>query len=109
MILIENSKSDSQLTPNMAYYVVYLNLKQKNVIVPATWIKDIEQHYEKFVNNSLNRSQIFLCFYPDESSQSFIDGRPDENFEPDFQSENCFTGKLKRYFGEQIEKLNTFF
>ncbi|XP_055312022.1 uncharacterized protein LOC129574267 [Sitodiplosis mosellana] len=82
----------------MAYYVVYLLEKQKYVIVPATWVKDIKDHYEKFINNSLNRSQTFLCFYPDDSSPAFIDGCPSENFAPNFHSVYCFMGKLKRYF-----------
>lgn len=86
----------------MAYYVVYLHEKQKFVVVPAAWIKDIERHYEKFINNSLNRSQIFLCFHPDESSEAFIDGRPDVKYIPDFQPSNCSLGKLKRYYGEFV-------
>lgn len=78
----------------MAYYVVFLLEQRKHVVVPAIWIKDIQKHVEKFLNNSLNRSQKFLCFYrPD-------DGRPDANAAPDFESEYCFIGQLKRYFGK---------
>lgn len=83
----------------MVYFVVFLREMQKNVILPMSWIKDIENHFEKFVNNSLNRSQLFLCFYP-EDAHAFVDGCPDENFEPDFNSEYCFIGKMKRYYGK---------
>lgn len=84
----------------MVYLVVFLLEAQKNVIVPKSWIHDIGRHFEKLVNNSLNRSQPFLCFYPEASSHAFINGRPDENFATDFSSTNCFMAKLKRYRGK---------
>lgn len=83
----------------MAYYVVFLRELGKYVVLPTTWIKDIDKHYVKFINNSLNRSQQFLCFYTT-SEEAYIDGRPDENFVADFNSEHCFRGKLKRYVGK---------
>lgn len=83
----------------MVYYVVFLLEQRKHVVVPATWIRDVQKHYEKFVNNSINRSQKFLCFYTT-SEEAHIDGRPDENFVADFDSEHCFIGQLKRYHGK---------
>lgn len=84
----------------MVYYVVYLRELEKNVVLPAAWIMDIEKHTEKFVNNSLNRSQQFQCFYTT-SEEAYIDGRPNENFAADFNSaQNRFSGKLKRYHGK---------
>lgn len=85
----------------MGYFVVFSRLVQKNIILPASWIQDIARHYEKFLNNSLNHSQVFLCFYPEAASHAFDDdGCPDKNFKPDFHSTSCFMGKLKRYYGE---------
>lgn len=95
----------------MAYFVVFLRQLKKYVVLPAAWIKDIDKHYEKFVNNSLNRSQLFLCFFTSNEA-AFIDGCPDNNFAIDFDSEivdeinpdgtfnGCFLGKLKRFHGE---------
>lgn len=87
----------------MVYFVVFLREMKKNVILPKLWVKDVDNHFEKFVNNSLNRSQLFLCFYPETTSHAIINGRPDENFEPDFNSTNCFIGKMKRYFGKPMQ------
>lgn len=83
------------------YFVVFSREMKENVILPASWIKDIEKHLEKFLNNSINRSQVFLCFSPDVSSDAFDDdGCPDQNFEPDFHSINCFRANMKHYFGK---------
>lgn len=86
----------------MAYFVVFLREKKKYVVLPVNWIKDIENHFEKFVNNSLNTSQLFLCFCPDTSSHAYTDGRPD------FDSEYCFMGKLKRFYGKYIDRMHFF-
>lgn len=83
----------------MAYFVVFLRELRKNVVLPSTWIKDIDKHYAKFINNSLNRSQLYLCYYTT-NDEAHIDGRPNENFQADFNSEYCFHGKLKRYYGK---------
>lgn len=83
----------------MGYYVAFLTGMGKNVVLPASWIKNIGSHYAKFINNSLNHVQKYDCFYPEASSRAFINKCPDENFEPDFNSINCHKGKLKRYFG----------
>lgn len=94
----------------MAYFIVYLRQLKKYVVLPASWIKGIENHFEKFVNNSLNSSQQFLCYYTSNQA-AFVDDCPDHNFEPDFDSgmiadtnvaqsfDGCFFGKLKHYHG----------
>lgn len=89
------------------YFVVYLHKLNKHFVIPAKWIKGIEKQLEKFINVSLNKSQIFLCFHTTNAA-AFIDGRPDAEFEPDFSTivnevnadgsyEGCFYGNLKRF------------
>lgn len=89
------------------YFVVHLQLLNKHVVLPTAWIRGIECQYEKFVNNSLNKSQIFLCYYTT-NDDAFVNGRPDECFFPDFNKkvkkinddgsfDGCFYGKLKQY------------
>lgn len=89
------------------YFVVYLHKLNKHFVIPATWIKDIDEQLEKFINASLNKSQIFLCFYTTNAA-AFIDGRPDAEFEPDFSTmvnalnddgsyDGCFYGNLKLF------------
>lgn len=90
------------------FFVVYLRALKKNVILPAEWILDIENHLEKFINNSINRSQKFLCYYTSNDA-AFLNGCPDADFKPNFSlamiTENsigafdgCFIGKLNRFF-----------
>lgn len=45
------------------YFLAYLVSSKLNVIVSKTWIYDIDTHWQKFVNNGINRNQKFLCFY----------------------------------------------
>lgn len=45
------------------YFIVRFSEANVVVIVPQVWILDIERHWEKFVNFSMNKNQKFLCFY----------------------------------------------
>lgn len=94
------------------YFVVYLPALKKNVILPDTWIHDIQNHFEKFVNKSINSSQLYLCYYTTNNA-AFVDTCPDKDFQPDFDSniitemnddefDGCFLGKLKQYKREYI-------
>lgn len=89
------------------YFVVYLHKLNKHFVVPATWIDGISRQMEKFVNISLNKSQVFLVYYTTDAT-AFVDGRPDTNFDPDFSKmvtdlnadgsyDGCFYGTLKQY------------
>lgn len=65
------------------YFVAYIFLLKKNVVVPAEWICEIGNHFEKFVNNSLNSNQMFVCYYTNKN-EAFIEDQPNKEFEPDF-------------------------
>lgn len=90
------------------YFVVYLKPLKKNVVLPATWIHDIGNHFEKFMNRSINTSQWFLCYYTTKND-AFDNGCPKKDFAPDFDSDiiteinanesfdGCFLGKLKQF------------
>lgn len=69
------------------------------------WIKDVDKHFEKFVNNSLNSLQSFLCFCTTEP-EAYIEDCPDENFVAEFKSKSCFTGKLKRCNGKLFKLIS---
>lgn len=78
----------------------------KNVILPKTWIYGIEEHLEKFINNSLNCTQKFRCYYTTDAA-AFDMGCPKLEFEPDFDADmvtginpdgsfdGCFYGKMQ--------------
>lgn len=90
------------------YFIVFLQALRKNVILPASWIYEVEDHFEKFMNKSINSTQWFLCYYTDKNS-AFINGCPDEKFEPDFDKniinkinpgesfDGCFLGRLTQF------------
>lgn len=87
------------------YFVAHFFAHDIYVIVPRTWIRDIDEHWEKFVNNSINRNQTFLCYY----SKDAIDdqGKPDHTVLPVFQipvnanfvGAGCYYAKLVCYKG----------
>lgn len=90
------------------YFVAYLKTLKKNVVLPANWIHEIGDHFEKFMNRSINTSQWFLCYYTT-NSDAFVDGCPNKDFEPDFDADilteinasepfdGCFLGRLKQF------------
>lgn len=92
------------------YFVAYFIKPKIHVIIPMKWVKDIGAHWEKFVNNSLNRSQTFLAFYS-ENPLAMIEGRPNVDYIPDFDIETniqfpadgCYLAKLLCFKGEYFE------
>lgn len=95
------------------YFVVYLKALQKNVVIPATWIHEIDSHIEKFINNSINKNQSFLCYYTNNEA-AYIDGCPKPYFLPNFclpmvqqpnpdgSFDGCFVGKLKKFKSKNL-------
>lgn len=45
------------------YFIAFFIGPQISVIIPKSWILDIDENWEKFVNHSLNRNQKFVCFF----------------------------------------------
>lgn len=89
------------------FFIAYFNVPKVSVIVPKSWILDIDSHWEKFVNKSINRNQKFLCFYSTESGAIDADGKPNVEFAPDFTlpqnptfpTKGCYTVNLNFYKG----------
>lgn len=91
---------------------------KKKVVIPAKWIKEIDDQMEKFINRSLNSAQEFLVYYSDAVDEN---GRPDEKtdgkffFDKDssvFPNEGCYSAQLVKakgiyyFFQEEIIFLN---
>lgn len=66
------------------YFVVHFLKSGRNVVVPKTWIENIDEHWEKFINNSINRNQTFVCYYTENYEAYDEEGKPNGAFEPDF-------------------------
>lgn len=88
------------------YFVVYLTEIRKNCILPSSWIKDVDQHYEKFMNNSINSNQVFDCYFTVNPNAFDENGCPKHDFVAKFglppyvlggnADEGCFAGKIKK-------------
>lgn len=101
------------------YFVVFLHKLNKNVVLPSTWIRGMDNgQMEKFVKRSLNRSQRFMCYYTTNKA-AFVADCPDMDFVPDFQTmvneigldgqyDGCFIGQLISFRCEYIESIPTF-
>lgn len=98
----------------MWWFVVFLEKLNKNVVLPGSWIKNIRDHYEKFLNYTVNSSQKFLCFYTTNEAAFDMNNLPKIDFEVDFSSNlvteintdgtfnGCFIGRIKKVKGEYI-------
>lgn len=92
----------------MYFVVQFLNPKM-NLIVPKEWVKDIDEHWEKFVNRSINRNQVFLCFYSENPEAMDDHMCPNRNFPPnfaagmgDFPNDGCYQAHLLWFKGWYI-------
>lgn len=69
------------------YYVVYLVDAYENIVIPCTWIEDANKMLQKFVNYGLNAHQLHLCYWSTIGDAKTQDGRPNFNYEPNFDAE----------------------
>lgn len=89
------------------YFIVFFEAINKNVVLPANWIMEIENHMEKFLNYGINSNQVFRCFYPANKEAFDENGCPKSEFQPDFDlllrdnfdEDGCFFGKVKKCRG----------
>lgn len=89
------------------YFVVHLRIFNKFVVVPMTWIKGISGHIEKFMNQSINRNQIFLIYYTSNEA-AFLGDFPKKDFEPDFGNLVTRINNDGSFDGSFFGKLHTF-
>lgn len=93
------------------YFVVHLKSSSFDVIVPKQWLKGIDDHWQNFVNHSLNKNQVFLCYI--NSSAFDNDGCPRDDVMPQFThmanpttgfpiEEGCYEVYLVRYKSKLI-------
>ncbi|XP_055308955.1 uncharacterized protein LOC129572867 [Sitodiplosis mosellana] len=96
------------------YFVVYIVDLNTTLILPSTWVRDIDDHIEKFINLSLNTAQSFLCFYTNDEEAFEENGAPKmdypANFDlqsrTDFDGPGCFIAKLKHFkvsYGDAVK------
>lgn len=89
------------------YLIVYIRNLKKNLIVPISWVKDVDEHLEKFINNGLNTGQRFLCFYTPNTDAYEENGAPKSDYTvcfdlpliQDLDEEGCFVVNLKKFKG----------
>lgn len=66
------------------YFVVFLEVLKRNVILPPAWIEKVDEHFEKFINYSVNSSQYFRCYSTTNELAFDLEGRPKNDYSPDF-------------------------
>lgn len=93
------------------FVVVYLLDAKKNIIVPETFIYELNE--EKLKNYGANRNQSHLIYWSNAASDG-IDGVPNPDFPTDFTlpptnvhppreiEETCYIVRLKRFFSKFI-------
>lgn len=95
------------------FFIVFLCEPKVNVVILHNWIYEIEKQWAKFLNNSINRNQKYLCYYSEELCALDARGRPNINWMPDwrnviasttvFPEAGFYHGKLISYKGEFIK------
>lgn len=87
------------------YFVVYILKAKRCVVVPYTWIADLQNHLELFLNRGINANKQHKVFYTD-NPRAFANDLPLLDFPPNenvglsarFPEEGwfiCYVKKLK--------------
>lgn len=67
------------------YFVAKILSSNTIVVVPKKWVFGIENHWERMVNNGINKNNSFLCFYSEKPDALDAQGRPNEEYIPDWE------------------------
>lgn len=89
------------------FFIAFFIVPKVSVIIPKSWVHEIDQNWEKFVNNSINRNQQFLCYFSKQPNAVDASGAPNIDFAPDFTlalngtfpADGCYTANLYYYKG----------
>lgn len=91
------------------FFVVFLIEAKKTVVIPQTWVHGIKNQWKKFLNNSINRNQQYLCYYSEETHAKDAQGHPNANFIPNwpmlitlnavYPATGCYYANLLAYKG----------
>lgn len=96
----------------ISYVVVYLVRARQFVVIPDTWVQDLNK--AKLKNYGANSNQDFLSFW------SATNGEPNIQVQPNFNAmldcnfhdtigEVCYICRIKKFFGELILFSTSFF
>ncbi|XP_055308540.1 uncharacterized protein LOC129572578 [Sitodiplosis mosellana] len=64
------------------YFVIFILGAKQNVIVPHSWINDIELYLEEFMNNGVRSNTKFKTFWSEEEEAMSADGIPLASYMP---------------------------
>lgn len=94
------------------YFIVFLVKPRENVVVPHTWIKDMDLYIEGFMNHSVNSNRKFKVFWSVKPEASDAKGIPlasykrftlNERVYPNvhrFPNEGVYDGQIRRFRSE---------
>lgn len=69
------------------YFVVYMTEPRKYAVIPCHWIQDAnDEIWDKFINDGLNSSQQYLCYWASENNSVQYRGAPIDFYEPNFEA-----------------------
>lgn len=91
----------------MTFVVVYLLRAREFVVVPETWV--LELNSAKLKNNGRNSNQDFLVYCSFQNGEPILATQPNFNTDLEYQfdgniAEACYICRVKNFFG----KLNVF-
>lgn len=99
---------DNLLVIMAGFMVISIVNSNQVIVVPKNWIYEIDDNWEKFMNNGLNTTQTFLCYWSSQDGALGEDGVPNHKHKPNFDVniennfpciEGCFHIKLLKYKG----------
>ena len=90
------------------YFIAKILQLKSYVIIPKTWVREIEKEWEIFVNNGLNKNKKFDCFHSSDQHVFDDEGRPNDKFIPDWpnllalDAISCANPTIRSYQGNLL-------
>lgn len=95
------------------YFVVYLSEPQRYAVIPCMWVYDEnDEMWERFMNNGLNSSQHYLCYWASANESEAFLGAPRNFYQPNFAAaratqfpcgEGTYVCRIMKFKGKYIE------
>lgn len=95
-----------QFSEKMYFVVSLIDCENKHIVVPVKWILNHKMVMEKFVNYSINKHRVHICFL-NGTEGAVLNG---ENMDADFSTplktrfelleKGCYHVKIVKYFGK---------
>lgn len=88
---------------------MYITQARCNVVVPHSWLNDIDSHIENLINNGVNSNRKFKVFWSEKPAALDADGIPLASYKPVTLSAHRYKYPEEGWYECQIRRFKSEF